>query len=118
MKLKQSIGTAARNSIRGWELQNHDPELFDLRVVEVFGECAKCPFLKFCSTPSDSIREIIPRRGHLVELGRKEAEEEDTDVYFALILEEETRFILLRDHKYYWADISYISGEQVPTAMR
>jgi hypothetical protein len=117
MKPNETNKSTAGKGIRGWELSNLDPELFDLRVIEAFGECAECPFLKFCSNPLDSVREMTPKRGETLELGREEHEEGERDVYYALLLEEETRFILLQEHKYCWSDVSYISEEQVPASM-
>jgi hypothetical protein len=108
---------ATKNGIRGWELSNLDPELFDLRVVEVSGKCAECPFLKLCPAPGASMREMTPKRGEAMELGREEYEQGKRHVYFALILEEETKFILLRESEYFWADVFYISEEQVPASM-
>jgi hypothetical protein len=117
MKSDERIKCTERKGIRGWELSNLDPELFDLRVVEVFGECAKCAFLESCPTPGASMREMTPKRGEAVELGREESEKGKRDIYFALVLEEETKFILLRESEYFWADVFYISEEQVPASM-
>lgn len=117
MKSNETIKSTAGKGIRGWELSNLDPELFDLRVIEAFGECAECPFLKSCPAPGASMREMTPKRGKAVELGREEYEQGKRHVYFALILEEETKFILLRESEYVWADVFYISEEQVPASM-
>jgi hypothetical protein len=103
-----------KNSIRGWELENFDPELFDLKVTELAGGCKNCAYLSDCALPSESIRQLTPKKGNLVKLAQEETDAGDTLAYYALEDGGNVRFILFKEPKYYWATASYISEDQAP----
>lgn len=103
-----------KNNICGWELNNPDGELFDVRTLEVSGECKSCEHVKKCPVASQAVRCLIPRQGELVELDRALSGNGEMVTYFALIHEPGMRFIQLREQEYYWARASYVVQEDLP----
>jgi hypothetical protein len=108
------VVSPARKGIQGWELGNPDPEIFDTRIIEVFGACKDCFAREMCGAPSESIRELVPKSGEIVELGSECNGEGERSSYYALLSSRETRYILAREPKYLWARAFMIPEEQVP----
>lgn len=107
-----------KQGIKGWELANLDPELFDTRVVAVYGStCPDCEYLTRCETPCDSIRELVPKTGEVIELGREEDLEGDQNIYYAHVSGQDTRYIMMREPRHLWAKASYVPQERIPTYM-
>ncbi len=98
----------------GWELNNPDPDLFDLEVVEIFGSCVECIHSAECGLPCESMRRLAPKEGRLVGLGHQRDPDESAMSYFALLVRGEVKFIKLSSPKSYWATVSCISHENVP----
>ncbi len=106
-----------QEGIRGWELTNLDPEQFTTRIVEVYGFCGQCEYCFECASPCESVRELVPRRGKVVEIGRQEDETGDKSVYYALVMaNKRVKYILMREPKHYWARAYYIPKEEVPAS--
>lgn len=103
--------------IRGWELANLDPEAFDMQIVSIPETCKNCEYLDRCGTPSESVRQLEPKNGELVQLGREKTGGGETVSYFSLSSQEGIRYIQLNEPKHYWATASYIPEEQVPLWM-
>ncbi len=118
MKTKTGSRDPVGAGIRGWELSNPDPDLFETRVVKVFGNCAECEILHQCTTPCESIRELVPRRGELIELGMEEYGDEERTVYYILKLETERRFVVLFEHKYFWSRLQFVPEEELPESIQ
>ncbi len=106
--------TADIDSLRGWELNNPDPHLFDRKVLTIFGNCTECTSLSGCPSPCESVRQLAPKKGELIGLGCDISSEEESICYFAWIHEKESKYILLREPKYLWARASYVAERQVP----
>lgn len=100
--------------VYGWELNNPDPDLFDLQVVEIMGSCAKCLHSEECGMPCESVRRLAPREGRVVRLGQKKEGDNPRMSYFALLIRDEVKFIRLSSPEGYWATASCISYEHVP----
>ena len=98
----------------GWELNNPDPDLFDLQVVEIFGSCLKCQHYEECGLPCESVRRLSPKEGRLVGLGHEKEGDSPRMSYFALLLPDEVKFIKLSSPASYWATASCIAHEHVP----
>lgn len=98
----------------GWELANLDEEAFSIEVFRVEGDCRNCPCLQFCSTPSESLRRLVPREGKLVVLGRERNDAGDRVSYFALIVRGTVRLIRLRETPNAWATASYVREDELP----
>jgi len=105
------------NVIRGWELANLDPEMFDAQIIEVSEVCKGCEYLDKCDTPGESMRQLKPKKGKLVQLGREQVGDGDVVDYYSLINEEDARYVLLKQPKHYWATACYVSEDQVPPWM-
>ena len=105
------------NVIHGWELANPDPEKFDIRILEVSEKCKNCEYLDRCNSPVESMRQLIPKKGRLVQLGREQIGDGEIIDYYSLIGEEDARYVLLKQPKYYWATACYVSEDQVPPWM-
>ncbi len=114
MSPEMRIVPPLKRGIRGWELANPDPELFDTKIIEVFGACKACHAREMCDTPSESIRELAPKIGEIVELGAECNDEGETLCYYALLSSAEPKFILKREPRYQWARAFVIPEEQVP----
>lgn len=98
----------------GWELNNPDPDLFDLQVVEILGSCAECLHHEECGFPCESVRRLAPKSGRIVGLGREKEGDNPETSYFALLTGDEVKFIRLCSPESYWATASCISHEHVP----
>jgi hypothetical protein len=98
----------------GWELNNPDPDLFDLRVVEILGSCEECPHCGECGMPCESMRRLEPKEGRIVGLGQEKEGASPKLSYFALLVRDEVRFIRMSSPESYWATASCISPEHVP----
>lgn len=98
----------------GWELANLDEEAFNIEVLRVEGDCRNCPCLQFCSTPSESLRRLVPREGELVILGRELSDGGDRVSYFALLVRGTVRLIRLRETPNAWAVASYVREDELP----
>lgn len=98
----------------GWELNNPDPDLFDLQAVEIFGSCAECRYRHECAYPCESVRRLAPKEGRIVQLGQEKVGDNPTMSYFALLVRDEVKFIRLSSPQSYWATASCISHELVP----
>lgn len=105
------------NAIRGWELANLDPEMFDVQIIEVSEVCRRCEHLEKCDTPGESMRQLTPKKGKLVRLGHERRKGGDAIGYYSLITGEDARFVLLKQPKHYWATACYVSEDQVPPWM-
>lgn len=112
---KESTMDEEGNSLCGWELNNPDSEIFDIEVLEVFGDCGTCELLGECTTPCASMRRLVPREGTIVELGHEREKGGPKVSYFALLKQDGVKFILLSEPDHYWAKASYVAHEQVPT---
>ena len=99
----------------GWELNNPDNEIFDVEVMEVFGDCGDCEFLGECLTPCASMRRLVPREGRIVKLGQEKEKGGPMMSYFALLNENNVKYILLSEPDHYWARAKYVTPEQVPS---
>ena len=100
--------------VRGWELNNPDPDLFDLQVVEIFGSCLECEHCVECCVPCESVRRLAPKEGRIVGLGHEKDGDNPMMSYFALLVGEEVKFIRLSSPESYWATASCVSHEHVP----
>jgi len=98
----------------GWELNNPDNDIFDIEILEVFGECGNCELLGECTAPCASMRRLVPKEGRIVELGHEREKGGPKMSYFALMNQEEVKFILLSEPDHYWAKASYVAHEEVP----
>lgn len=98
----------------GWELNNPDPELFDLQVVEILGSCVECLHCGECSMPAESVRRLAPKEGRILGLGHEKEGENQTMSYFALLVGDQVKFISLSSPESYWATASCIPDEHVP----
>lgn len=98
----------------GWELNNPDPDLFDLQVVEIIGSCAGCLYCEECGMPCESMRRLAPKEGRMVGLGHEKEGDKPKMSYFALLVRDEVKFIRLSSPESYWATASCISREHVP----
>lgn len=116
----------AINNICGWELNNPDPELFEIRILtpqgtseervpshKCPGSCCSCPFLLECIGPSE-VRCLTPKSSQLYELGREESEDSVSITYFASEKNGETVFFRLTEPASYWAGISRVEADKVP----
>ncbi len=103
-----------RNDLFGWELNNPDPDIFDIQVIEVVGDCKNCEHVAECAMPCESVRRLAPKEGRIVRLGHEKEEGEPGMSYFALLNRDEVKFIRLNSPDHYWATASYIPGEQAP----
>ncbi|MDR3555209.1 MAG: hypothetical protein P4L55_10680 [Syntrophobacteraceae bacterium] len=99
----------------GWELNNPDPDLFELQVVEIVGSCVECLYCGECGMPCESVRRLAPKEGRIVGLGQEKEGANPKLSYFALLVGDEVRFIRLCSPESYWATASCISREHVPT---
>ncbi len=97
----------------GWELNNPDPDLFDLQIVEIIGSCLECAHCKECGLPCESMRRLRPREGRFIGLGQ-ETEGDNPGSYFALLIRDEVKFIRLTSPESYWATAACIPHEHVP----
>lgn len=102
------------NNLCGWELNNPDDDMFDIEIMEVFGDCGDCVLLGECTTPCASMRRLVPKEGKIVELGNQREKGGLKMSYFALMKEEQVKFILLSEPDHYWAKASYVAHEEVP----
>ena len=98
----------------GWELNNLDHEIFDLEVMEILGGCRNCELAPGCTLPCESVRRLVPRKGTIIGLGSEKEDDKPAMSYFALLNQDEVKFILLSAPDHYWATASYIAHEQVP----
>jgi len=103
--------------IRGFELANMDPERFDTQVIEVSEACKDCEYLDRCITPGESVRQLTPKKGKVLQLASEKMGGGDVIAYYALVSEEDVRYIRLKQPKHYWASACYIPEEQVPPWM-
>ena len=119
----------AIDNICGCELNNPDPELFELQVVkpqetsearlaseERFAsyEC----LATWCSCPTECIepedRCLIPKGSQLYKLGREESEDGVAITYFASEKKGKTVFFRLSEPAHCWATISRVEDHEVP----
>jgi hypothetical protein len=110
------MGTC-EDSIRGWELANLDPEMFDVQIIEVSEGCRHCEHLDKCGAPSESMRQLTPKNGRLVRLGQEQRKGDGVFDYYSLISGKDARYVLLKQPKHYWATACYVSEDQVPPWM-
>jgi len=104
-----------RNDLFGWQLNNPDQDIFDVEIMEVFGECRDCEQAVYgCTMPCEAVRRLVPKEGRIIKLGHENESGKAKLSYFALLNQGDVRFILLRTPDYLWATASYISHEQVP----
>jgi hypothetical protein len=117
---------SAVNNICGWELNNPDPELFEISILtprttseervpshKCPGSCWNCPYLLQCIAPSE-LRCLTPKNSRLYELGRKESEDGDSITYFACVKNGKTIFFRLTAPASYWAGITPVEESEVP----
>ncbi len=102
------------DTLCGWELNNPDIEVFDTHIVEVFGACKTCEYVDECVTPCESVRRLVPKEGAVVMLGHLKESNGPKMTYFALVNQNDVKFILLSEPDHYWAKASYIARENVP----
>lgn len=102
------------DDLYGWELNNPDYDVFDVQIVEILGGCGKCEHAAECTTPCESMRRLVPKEGRVIGLGYKHEEGKPKISYFALVKQDEVKFIQLSAPDHYWATASYISHDQVP----
>jgi hypothetical protein len=112
--VKGSIVKRAEKGICGWELSNPDHELFNTRILEVFGSCKDCEFAGECLTPCESMRCLEPKNGELYHLGDEPVRDGIKLTYYALVEEQTVRYIQLSEPEHYWARAQCIEEEQVP----
>lgn len=105
---------AGENDLSGWELNNPDWNAFDIQVMEILGECRHCDEVDGCSMPCESVRRLVPKEGRIVGLGHQHESGKPKLSYFALLNDNEVKFIMLSSPDYLWARASYISHEHVP----
>jgi len=98
----------------GWQLNNPDQDIFDVEVLEIFGDCSTCEFAGECLIPCESIRRLVPKEGRIVGLGHEKERGEPKMSYFALLKQDEVKFIVLSTPDYFWATANYIADEEVP----
>jgi hypothetical protein len=102
------------NTICGWELNNPDPQLFDSRVLEVSSSCKDCKKVANCPVASEAIRCLVPKRGELVELDRGRTEDGKRFTYFALVHDEDMKFIEVLEPEHYWAKAACVDSKDLP----
>jgi hypothetical protein len=102
------------SNLCGWELNNPDDDIFDIEIMEVFGDCGDCELLGECTTPCASVRRLVPKEGRIVELGHEREQGGPKMSYFALLNQDGVKFILLSEPDHYWARAGYVAHEQVP----
>ncbi len=117
MKTKLIAPHRPKKGIRGWELTNPDPRVFESRNVEVYGDCKNCPFLGDCRTPCESVRELRPKKGDIYELGSEISKEGEKSTYYAFIFGNEKKLIHVTDHKWFWTEIAYVAEEELPESL-
>ena len=105
---------AGGNDLSGWELNNPDQDVFDIQVMEVFGACVACDVVGECAMPCESVRRLVPKEGTIVGLGHEQEMGKPRRSYFALLNDNDVKFILLSTPEYLWATASYVSPDQVP----
>lgn len=103
-----------RNDLCGWQLNNPDQDMFDVKIMEVFGECRNCELTVECAVPSESLRCLVPKEGRIIGLGHEKESGKPRISYFALLNQRGVKFILLNTPDHSWATASYISRAQVP----
>jgi hypothetical protein len=114
---------SAIDSICGCEINNPDPELFEVRVVtpqktseerlasyECLATWCSCPVN--CVDPED--RCLIPKGSQIYKLGSEKSEDGLSITYFASEKDGETVFFRLSEPAHCWATISRIEENEVP----
>lgn len=119
---------SAIDKICGCEINNPDPELFEVRVatpektseerlaLEERIASYEC-LATWCSCPTEYIepedRCLIPRGSQLYDLGREESEDGVSITYFASEKNGETVFFRLSEPAHCWATISRVEENEV-----
>lgn len=120
---------SAIDNICGCEINNPDPELFDVRVLApqrtsderlaleerlASYECLET----WCSCPAECVepedRCLIPKGSQLYDLGHRESEDGVTISYFASEKDGKTVFFRLSEPAHCWATISRVEEDDVP----
>ena len=60
------------------------------------------------------MRRLVPKEGKIVKLGHEREKGGPKMSYYALLNQEEVKFILLSEPDHYWAKTSYPAHEDVP----
>ncbi|MFZ0929533.1 MAG: hypothetical protein WAN11_13085 [Syntrophobacteraceae bacterium] len=114
---------SAINNICGCELNNPDPELFEVAVTTPQTTSEECLALyeslaSWSSCPTECIepeyRCLTPKGSQLYKLGREKPEDGVSITYFASEKNGETVFFRLAEPASHWASISQVEADKVP----